>query len=76
VSKIIEAIQKHGAKAVYEAAMARFAGNGQGPLDAVGLGASTLGDAHEIAGIAYEHMTRAEQAQDYWTAAKVLNELR
>lgn len=75
MSLIDRAIDRHGAKKVYEAAFARIENKGQSALHAVGLAAETLGDAMEIATAAYARMSKTEQAHDYWTATKELNEM-
>ncbi len=62
---IDSAINIHGAKKVYEAAYKRMQGDKK-PLQNVELGANTMGDAWEIMQRAFNSLTPAERAADYW----------
>ncbi len=64
---IDNAIRIHGAKKVYEAAYKRMEGD-KNPLRAVELGANDMGDAWEIMIKAFNSLTPAERASDYWPA--------
>jgi len=66
------AVEIHGAKAVYDAAVRRMDGDRK-PLKNVGLGANTIADAWEIMQEAHKSLTPSEQASDYWAAQKDLN---
>lgn len=64
MSKIQQAIQQHGAKAVYEAATAHMAGDKKNGLTKVGLQAKTMGEVFAIQTEAYKQMGQADQAID------------
>ena len=67
INQIKEAIEKHGAKNVYEAAMSRFDGVkiGNKALVDVGLPATeTLKYAHTVSVIAYDYLTQGQQISD------------
>jgi hypothetical protein len=64
MSKTQQAIQQHGAKAVYQAATAHMAGDKANGLDKVGLTATTMGDVFAIQTEAYKQMGPADQAID------------
>ena len=70
---IERAIERHGARQVYEAACAFIDGKGVTALLAVGLNAGTLGDAFLIQTRAYQRMSRADQVADYWGASHELS---
>lgn len=63
------AIDKHGAKAVYNAAVAHMEGKNEA-LAKVDLGAANMGVAYNIMLQAHEQMTPSEQAADYWDASQ------
>lgn len=67
------AIEKHGAKAVYSAAVAHMEGNAQA-LAAVDLGAANMGAAHSIMMTGHKAMTPEDQAADYWAAQAKLSD--
>lgn len=64
---IDEAINKHGAKAVYNAAVAHMEGDKQA-LPSVDLGAANMGVAYSVMLAAHEQMSATDQAADYWDA--------
>lgn len=66
---IDSAIEKHGAKAVYEAAYKRMEGDKE-TLAKVDLGAADMGAAWQIMQRAFNSLTPEEQAADYWDAMK------
>ena len=66
---IQNAINTHGAKAVYDAAIKRMEGDTK-PLEKVGLIAENMGVAYAIQMQAYNKMTPEQQAKDYWDASK------
>ena len=72
MSKTQQAIQQHGAKAVYQAATAHMAGDKANGLDKVGLTAKTMGDVFGIQTEAYKQMGPADQAIDNAQAAAAL----
>ena len=61
------AIDNHGAKAVYDAAIKRMEGNSK-PLERVGLIAQNMGVAYEIQMQAHKQMSPEQQTKDYWDA--------
>lgn len=61
--QITEAIIRHGAKAVYDAASARMSGYHK-YLAVVGLHAETIGDANRIMTTAFSQMGAADRAAD------------
>lgn len=63
------AIDKHGAKAVYNAAVARMDGKNEA-LAQVDLGAANMGAVYNIMLTAHGQMTPSEQAADYWDASQ------
>lgn len=65
------AIKAHGAKAVYEAASRRMAGD-MHALPAIGL-QNTLADAWGIMCEAHRRMSASDQAADYWDAQQNLS---
>lgn len=66
---IDSAIEKHGAKAVYEAAYKRMQGDKK-TLASVDLGAADMGAAWQIMNMAFNSLSPEEQAADYWDAMK------
>lgn len=68
-----EAIKKHGAKAVYNAAVACMEGD-KNALPAVDLGAANMGAAYSIMLKAHDQMSAADQAADYWGAQSKLDD--
>ena len=70
---IQRSIDRHGAKAVYDAAARRIEGDA-GPLQAVGLAAEALGEAWGILTQAHRQMPRAEQAREHWNVSRMLTE--
>jgi predicted 3-demethylubiquinone-9 3-methyltransferase (glyoxalase superfamily) len=71
---IQRAIDKHGAKTVYDAATARLSGNAE-PLSAVGLIADDLGVAWAIMRQAHPQMSKAEQAREHWDVQRNLSDI-
>lgn len=71
---IEEAIKKHGAKAVYNAAVACMEGD-KNALPGVDLGAANMGAAYSIMLEAHEQMSAADQADDYWAAQNKLDDI-
>lgn len=69
---IQSAINKHGAKTVREAALARMGGDKGSALQKVGLAAENLAEAMEIADMAYDNLGSAAQAIDYAQATAAL----
>ena len=72
---IEEAIQKHGAMAVFEAGAAGECEN-YAPLQALGLDVETIADAEQISNAAYDRLTTEEKAANYWEASQDLNKDR
>ncbi len=72
---ISRAIERHGAKKVYEAAYRRLNGD-SAPLAAVGLIAETLRDANDIMYAAFASLSAAERASDYWGAQQEINKFK
>tara|TARA_Y100001973_G_C5118820_1_gene291615 strand:- start:35 stop:274 length:240 start_codon:yes stop_codon:yes gene_type:complete len=70
---IEEAIKKHGAKAVYNAAVACMEGN-KTALPDVDLGAANMGVAYSIMLQAHQQMSAADQAANYWDAQSKLDD--
>lgn len=70
-----QAIQQHGAKAVYQAATAHMAGDKANGLSKVGLAAATMGDVFAIQTEAYKQMGPADQAIDNAQAAATLESI-
>lgn len=68
-----EAIKKHGAKAVYDAAVACMEGD-KNALPSVDLGAASMGAAYRIMMTAHHQMSAADQAADYWDAQSKLDD--
>ena len=64
---IQRAIDGHGAKAVYDAAVSRMQGE-SAPLDAVGLTAPDLAVAWAIMSQAHRQMNAEDQAREHWSA--------
>lgn len=75
MSKIQQAIQQHGAKAVYQAANAQMAGNKAEGLAKVGLTAKTMGEVFAIQTEAYKQMGAADQAIDNAQATAALESI-
>jgi hypothetical protein len=76
INQIKGSIEKHGAKSVYEAAMARFDGakSGNRALADVGLpAAETLKYAHTVSVVSYDYMTQGQQIEDAARAKENLN---
>jgi len=67
------AIKKHGAKAVYNAAVARMEGDTEA-LPKVDLGAANMGAAYTIMTTAHKQMSAEDQAADYWQAQEALKD--
>jgi uncharacterized protein (DUF4415 family) len=76
MSKTQQAIQKHGAKAVYQAATAHMAGDKANGLTKVGLVANTMGEVFAIQTEAYKQMGPADQAIDAADATAALEVIR
>lgn len=72
MSGIQQAIQQHGAKAVYKAATAHMAGDKVNGLSSVGLSATTMGEVFAVQTEAYKQMGPADQAIDYAQAGAQL----
>ena len=70
-----QAIQQHGAKAVYQAATAHMAGDKANGLSKVGLAAATMGDVFAIQTEAYKQMGPADQAIDNAQATAALESI-
>ncbi|WP_333906955.1 hypothetical protein [Delftia acidovorans] len=70
-----EAIRKHGARAVYDAANRHMAGDKERGLSTVGLGAKTMGDVYAIQSQAYAELGDAAKVIDYADANARLDEL-
>ena len=68
IERISDAIAVHGAAAVHAAAVARMDGDRR-PLDAVGLSASTIGDADRVLQLTFAAMSSPERAGDLAAAA-------
>jgi predicted HicB family RNase H-like nuclease len=68
-----QAIQQHGAKAVYQAATSHMAGDKANGLAKVGLTAKTLGEVFAIQSEAYKQMGPADQAIDHAQATAALD---
>ncbi len=68
---ILAAIRTHGARAVYAAANARFAGD-RSKLQAVGLIATDLATANEIQTEAFHQLGAADKAIDLASASSKL----
>lgn len=75
MSKTQQAIQQHGAKAVYQAATAHMAGDKANGLSKVGLQAKTMGDVFAIQTEAYKQMGPADQAIDNAQATAALDSI-
>lgn len=71
---VAEAIKKHGAKTVYNAAVACMEGD-KSALPAVDLGAANMGAAYSIMMAAHGQMSAADQAADYWDAQSKLDSI-
>ena len=61
--EILAACVAHGAKRVYDAAMARFSGD-EKKLSAVGLAAADVAEANAIGNVAFAMMNTSERAAD------------
>ena len=72
MTNIQQAIQQHGAKAVYQAATAHMAGDKSNGLFKVGLTAKTMGDVFAIQTEAYKQMGPAPQVIDSAQAGAAL----
>jgi len=70
---VSEAIKKHGAKSVYNAAVAHMDGDGKA-LARVDLGAANMGAAYTIMTKAHQQMSASDQAADYWDAQNRLQD--
>lgn len=68
---INEAIKNHGAKSVYNAAVAHMEGDGKA-LANVDLEAANMGAAYTIMTTAHKQMSPRDQAADYWDAQNTL----
>lgn len=68
-----KAIDKHGAAAVYRAAVRHLEGATDAVAD-VELGAPDLGAAWQIMTAAYREMTPEQRANDHWQASKELRD--
>lgn len=71
---ISEAIQKHGAKAVYEAAHRHAAGDRAQGLESVGLAPKTMRDVWDAISSAYAQMSEAERAIENAQASSRLDQ--
>jgi hypothetical protein len=72
---ITEAIQTHGAQAVYDAASRHMGGDFKHGLASVGLSAQTMADVFAIQSRAYAEMGLAARAIDYAKAQAELDAL-
>jgi hypothetical protein len=73
MSKTQQAIQQHGAKAVYQAATSHMAGDKPNGLAKVGLTAKTMGEVFAIQTEAFKQMGPADQAIDHAQAKAALD---
>ena len=72
---IIQAIHKHGAQAVYDAASRHMAGDKARGLDSVGLSADTMADVWRIHSEAYAQLGEAGKAIDHASAKAALDDI-
>lgn len=68
---IERAIERHGARHVYEAACAYIDGQGPTALIEIELDAQIPGDAYRIMSETYPRMSREDQAAHYWDASEL-----
>ena len=66
-----EAIQKHGAMAIFEAGAAGECEN-YASLQALGLDVETIEETEQISNAAYDRLTVEEKAANYWEASQDL----
>jgi len=71
---IADAIQKHGAKAVYDAAHRHAAGDKTHGLECVGLAPQTMRDVWDAMSAAYSQMSEAERAIENAQASSRLDQ--